>query len=212
MRLEKFIEDMLFYPKPYHYIFIILLLPISILYGILMLIRRLLTPKKEFDIPIISVGNLLIGGVGKTPFIISLSKYYDEVTIISRGYGRKSRGLVEVSKRGKILCNVDDSGDEAMLMATSIPNSSLIVSEDRVEAIEFAINNRAKYIILDDGFNRVNIKKFEILLEPNIIKNYFVIPSGGFREFGFTKKFADITLKEDIDFKRVISYENLTKK
>ena len=201
---------MLFYPKPYHYIFIILLSPLSLLYGTLMLIRRLLTPQKSFNIPIISVGNLVVGGVGKTPFTIALAKKYRDVTIISRGYGRESRGLIEVSRNGEILTSVNKSGDEAMLMAQSLPNASVIVCEDRVKAIEFAKNS--KLIILDDGFNRVNIKKFDILLEPKEINNYFVLPSGGFREFAFTSVFADIVLKEEIDFKRKVTYENLTEK
>jgi len=97
-----------------------------------------------------------------------------------------------------------------MLMAQSLPNASVIVCEDRVKAIEFAKNS--KLIILDDGFNRVNIKKFDILLEPKEINNYFVLPSGGFREFAFSSVFADIVLKEEIDFKRKVTYENLTDK
>jgi tetraacyldisaccharide 4'-kinase len=99
-----------------------------------------------------------------------------------------------------------------MLMAKSLPNSSVIVSEDREIAINLAIKNGAKVIFLDDGFNRVNIKKFDILLFPENIKNFMTFPSGPFREFIFTKKFADLNLVENIDFKRVVTISNQTKR
>ena len=177
-----------------------------------MLLRRLLTFKKSYAIPIISIGNLTVGGSGKTPFVIALAKEYDNATIISRGYGRQSRGFVEVSKKGRILSDVFSSGDEAMLMATSSEKASVIVSEDRKVAINIAIKEGANVIFLDDGFNRVNIKKYEILLFPKTIKNYFTFPSGPFREFFFMKYLADLTLHEDQDFKRVVEVENKTER
>jgi tetraacyldisaccharide 4'-kinase len=177
-----------------------------------MYFRRLITQKKDFDIPIVSVGNLIVGGSGKTPFVITLASRYKDVTIISRGYGRQSNGLIEVSKKGEILTTVEQGGDEPMLMAKSLPYASVIVSEDRHEAIKLAKNQGAKLIILDDGFNRVEIKKFEILLEPETIKNYLPFPAGAFREFWFMKKYADIVVKEGKDFKREVSFEDLTER
>ena len=123
-----------------------------------------LPKKKSFNVPIVSVGNLIVGGSGKTPFVIALASRFKNVAIISRGYGRKSQGLVEVSRNGEILVDVRQSGDEPMLMATSLSQASVIVSEDRHKAIELAREQGAKLIILDDGFNRVEIEKFEILL------------------------------------------------
>ena len=177
-----------------------------------MLIRRVLSIKKSYSIPIISIGNLTVGGSGKTPFVISLASRYENVSIISRGYGRQSRGLVEVSRKGQILTDVLSSGDEPMLMAQSLKSASVIVSEDREEGIDFAIKNGAKLIILDDGFNRVTIKKFEILLFPERISNYLPFPAGAFREFYFSKWFADLNLYEEIDFKREVSFKNETEK
>jgi len=165
--------------------------------------------KKDFGIPMISVGNLIVGGSGKTPFVIALASRFKNVAIISRGYGRKSQGLVEVSQNGEILVDVTQSGDEPMLMASSLSQASVIVSEDRHKAIALAKEKGAKLIILDDGFNRVEIKKFEILLEPQDIKNYLPFPSGAFREFYFNRKYADVIIKEDDDFKRVVSFEDL---
>ena len=175
-----------------------------------MSIRRVITVQKEFDTPIISVGNLIVGGSGKTPFTIALARRYEGVFIISRGYGRQSRGLVWVSDCGEILTTVESSGDEPMLMAQSLPKASVIVSEDRQKAIRVAQTKGAKLIILDDGFNRVDIVKFEILLEPKEIKNPLPFPAGAFREFYFNRYYADICLKEDKDFKRVVSFDNLT--
>ena len=210
--MKQFFEDMFFSPKWYHYIVILLLFPLSILYGIGMFLRRIFTSQNSFSIPIVSVGNLMVGGSGKTPFVIALASRYEGVTIISRGYGRQSQGRIEVSSHGKILTSVQDSGDEAMLMAMSLPDASVIVCEDRAMAIEVAMREGAKLIILDDGFNRVEIKKFEILLESECLPNILPFPSGGLREFYMTRYYADILGKENRDFTRVVEVENATKR
>ena len=203
---------MFFSPKWYHYLLIVLLLPLSVLYGIVMWFRRVLTPKQSFDIPILSVGNLIVGGSGKTPFTITIASTLENVTIISRGYGRKSSGLIEVSREGQILVNVELSGDEPMLMAQSLPNASVIVSEDRQKAIELAKQNGARVIILDDGFNRVEIEKLEILLEPERVKNFLPFPAGPFREFWFSNRYADLIAKEGRDFSRDVTITDPSEK
>ena len=207
--MKAFFEAMFFHPRWYHYGVIIVLSPLSLLYGLVMWVRRVSTIQKDFGLPIISVGNLIVGGAGKTPFVIAIASQLEDVTIISRGYGRLSQGLVEVSHRGKILTNVEQSGDEAMLMAQSLLCASVIVSEDRENAIALAKERGAKVIVLDDGFNRVTIKKFDILLEPSTVHNYLPFPAGGFREFWFSKKYADMVLKEQRDFERVVEIDNL---
>jgi len=205
-------ERLFFKPTLLDWVVIILLAPLSLLFGSVMLLRRILTSKKTYPLPIVSVGNLTVGGSGKTPFVIALASRYEGVTVISRGYGRESRGLIEVSRKGKILTDVYQSGDEPMLMAKSLPHASVIVSEDRDKAIHLALKQGAKRIILDDGFNRVTIKKFEILLFPQNIRNYLTFPAGPFREFIFTKHFADLNLFEECDFKRIVEIENPTEK
>ena len=210
--MTQFFEAMFFSPKWYHYVVMILLFPLSLVYGVCMFLRRVFTSKNHFSIPIISVGNLQVGGTGKTPFLTALALNYEDVTIISRGYGRESTGLVEVSYKGKILVNVKQSGDEPMLIAQSLPNASVIVSEDRIIAIEDAMREGAKIILLDDGFNRVEIEKYEILLEPACMPNTLPLPAGPLREFAWTKGYADLVLKEDQNFKRVVSFENLSEK
>ena len=208
----SFFERLFFKPNLLDWVTIILLSPLSFIYATLMLFRRLFTPKKRYSIPIVSIGNLTVGGSGKTPFVIAVAQKYHNVFIISRGYGRESRGLVEVSQQGEILVEVQHSGDEPMLMAKSLKNASVMVSENRHIAIKKAIEEGAEIIFLDDGFNRVEIKKYEILLFPKTIKNYFSFPSGPFREFFFMKSFADLSLYEERDFKRVVKIKNATKK
>ncbi len=210
--MHTFFETMFFQPRWYHYVVMVLLFPLSIVYGSVMFLRRIFTRKNHFSIPIVSVGNLQVGGSGKTPFVLALASRYKEVTVISRGYGRASVDMIEVSHKGKIVVDVKQSGDEAMLMALSLPHASVIVSEDRNIAIEQAMRAGAKLIVLDDGFNRVDIKKFEILLEPACVPNILPFPAGPLREFYFTKRYADYVAKEERDFKRLVTFENLSEK
>ena len=210
--MVSFFERLFFKPNLFDWVLIFLLSPLSLLYGVIMLFRRVLSSKKKYSIPIISIGNLTVGGSGKTPFVISLAGRYTDVVIISRGYGRESKGLVEVSRKGKILTDVFASGDEPMLMAVSLPNASIIVSENRERAIDMAIEQGAKVIFLDDGFNRVNINKYDILLFPEKIRNYMTFPAGPFREFYLVKGFSNINLYENKEFNRVVKIENKTEK
>ena len=66
--------------------------------------------------------------------------------------------------------------------------------------------------LLDDGFNRVDIEKYEILLEPKEIKNYFPFPAGAFREFWFMNVSADLVVKEEVDYVRQVTLEDLSKR
>ena len=208
----SFFERLFFKPNLLDWVLIFLLSPLSLLYGSIMFFRRVFTSKKSYSIPIVSIGNLTVGGSGKTPFVIALASRYDDVAVISRGYGRESKGLVEVSRKGKILTDVLSSGDEPMLMALSLPKASVIVSENREVAIDLAIKQGSKVIFLDDGFNRVNINKYDILLFPEKIANYMTFPAGPFREFYLSKSFSDINLYENRDFERVVNISNITEK
>ncbi len=211
-RVKQFFERIYFQPRGLDFLWIGVLSPLSVIYGSFMLVRRLVARKKHFSVPIVSVGNLIIGGSGKTPFVIALASCYEKVAVISRGYGRQSSGLVEVSREGKILTDVTQSGDEPMLMAKSLPKASVVVSEEREAAIVLACTNGAEVIILDDGFNRVDLKKLEILLKPASISNVLPFPAGPLREFAFSDRFADMVLQEDRDFKRVVEVDSKGKR
>lgn len=210
MFIKSFFEQVFFAPKWYHYPFIIGFIPFSLMYGSGMWLRRRYSKIVRYKTPIISVGNLIVGGAGKTPFVINLASKYMDVAIISRGYGRQSQGLIEVSRRGKLLVDVNQSGDESMLMALSLPQATVIVSEDRVLAINLAEKIGVKVIILDDGFNQVKIEKFDILLEPYKIENFYTFPSGPFREFFSTRKKADMIVQEGKEFIRKVTVNDAT--
>ena len=173
---------------------------------LIILIKRAMAKEIYFGIPIISVGNIIIGGSGKTPVTIKLASKYEDVCVVLRGYGRNSKGLFVVSLNGKILVDVKTSGDEAMLLANSLEKATIIVSEDRIKAILKAKELGCKIIFLDDGFSKYQIAKFNILLRPkDEPTNIFCLPSGGYREpKGFYAQ-ADIELLEGSDFKRVIT-------
>ena len=210
-KLYLWIEDYLFFPNTFQKIISFLLLPLTFIYMLIILIKRALAKEIEFGIPIISVGNIIVGGSGKTPITIKLASKYENACVILRGYGRDSKGLFVVSSNGKILVDVKISGDEAMLLANSLKNATVIVSENRVKAILKAKELGCKIIFLDDGFSKYQISKFNILLRPkDEPTNIFCLPSGGYREpKGFYAQ-ADIELLEGSDFKRVITIKKDT--
>ena len=200
------IEEYLFFPNSFQKIISFLLLPFTFVYMLIIFTKRAMAKQIEFGIPIISVGNLIVGGSGKTPITIELASKYENVCVILRGYGRASKGLQIVSLEGKILVDVKTSGDEAMLLANSLPKATIIVCEDRIKAILKAKELGCKIIFLDDGFSKYKIAKFNILIRPkDEPTNIFCLPSGGYREpKGFYAQ-ADMELLEEKDFKRVIN-------
>ncbi len=208
-RLYFWVERFLFTPTPAQRLLAFLLYPLSLLYCSVVVLRRTFAKPRAYGLPVISVGNLIVGGSGKTPFTIALAKTLHDVVIVSRGYGRSSKGLVVVSQNGVIMSDVDRSGDEAMLMAKSLPHASVIVSEDRGKGIEKAKAMGAKAVILDDGFSKVTIEKFDILLKPSILfRNRFCLPAGPFREPPSYYRKADLVAVENVDYTRKVHIAN----
>ena len=205
-KLYLWIEDYLFFPNTFQQIIAYFLLPLTFLYMLIILTKRTFAKEIDFGIPVISIGNIIVGGSGKTPITIKLATSYDNVCVILRGYGRASKGLYVVSNKGKILEDISISGDESMLLAKSLPKATIIVSEDRSKAILKAKELGCKIVFLDDGFSKYNIKKFNILLRPkDEPTNFYCLPSGGYREPKGFYSYSDLELKEDRDFKRIIS-------
>ncbi len=165
---------------------------------------------QDFGIDIISVGNLSVGGSGKTPLVTALASRYEDVAIVLRGYGRESRGLVVVSDGNKILCDVKISGDEAMIYAHKLPNVKVIVSENRNNGVLKAKEIGAKILFLDDAYSKHDIKKLDILIDVES-KNLSCLPSGPFRERLWKGKKA-VLIREGIDFKRVVELKNKSDK
>jgi tetraacyldisaccharide 4'-kinase len=209
-KLVFWVEEYLYNPNPAQKFISLLLLPFSWIYCFIMYLRFRSKTAYDFGIDIISIGNLNVGGSGKTPLVTALASRYEYVAIVLRGYGRKSRGLFVVSDGSKILCDVDMSGDEAMIYAHKLPKAIVIVSEDRKIGIAKAIEMGAKIIFLDDAYSKHDIKKLDILIDVKS-KNSFCLPSGAFRERLWKSKEA-VVVKEDIDFKRVVELKNKSDK
>jgi tetraacyldisaccharide 4'-kinase len=150
-------------------------------------------------VPIISVGNITVGGTGKTPFVIWLAKkmlpHYKMIVVISRGYGRKSKGMLDVSD----FREPQKFGDEPCLIAVSVPSLKVIVSEDRKIAVRYAQKKyQADLIILDDAFQHRSVERdvdIVLLNTKEKFKGNFPIPSGTLREFRHNIKRADIIIE-----------------
>jgi len=133
--------------------------------------------------PVISVGNLSVGGSGKTPFIILLGELLKargiKFDVLSRGYGRRTRGVLEVDASGSRL----DFGDEPMLIARRL-NVPVIVGEDRYQAGLAAEKKLGpQFHLLDDGFqHRALARDFDIVLVTAEDARDHLLPGGRLRE------------------------------
>jgi len=175
-----------------------------------MFLRYKSKKSEELGIDVVSIGNLSVGGSGKTPLVTALASRYANAAVVLRGYARESRGLVVVSSGEEILCGVDISGDEAMIYAHKIPKAIVIVSEDRKNGILKAKEMGAEIVFLDDAYSKHDIKKLDILIEVES-KNQSCLPSGPFRERLWRDKEA-LVVKEGRDFKRVVELKNKSDK
>jgi tetraacyldisaccharide 4'-kinase len=144
-----------------------ILLPFSWLYGLAAAARNGafdlgLIPERRAAVPVIAVGNLTAGGTGKTPLVEFITGWLGRrglnVAVVSRGYGRLSRGVVVVSRRGEIRADAFTGGDEPVQIARKFPRASVVVGERRAEAAEKAVAEcGAEVIVLDDAFQHRHI-------------------------------------------------------
>jgi len=167
---------------------------------------------RRLKAPVISVGNLTVGGAGKTPCVAFLARFLRgagyEVAILSRGYKRESRGRVEVSNGKEILCGPNESGDEPFLLAKSCPGARVVVDRDRYAAGKWLEERgRISAFILDDGYQHLRLARdLNLLLidasdPPDQTK---VIPFGRLREPITAMRRADavIVTRSDQPFDR----------
>ncbi|OUT13701.1 tetraacyldisaccharide 4'-kinase [Campylobacter concisus] len=202
--LHAWANEYFFRPNFFQILLAFLLLPLSFIYFLIVIFKKFTARKIDFGIKIISVGNLTLGGSGKTPLCVAIAKNFEGAFIILRGYKRKSKGMQVVARDGKILLDVAASGDEAMIYATSLKNANVIVSEDRKVAIKYAKEHGAKYVLLDDGFSKFDIAKFDILVRPNPEPRLkFCLPSGAYRyPFSFYKFGDFIAIEGQTHFRK----------
>lgn len=113
--------------------------------------------------PCVSVGNLTLGGTGKTPFVEFLARRLRfegrRPAILSRGYGRRTRGLVVVSAGDGPIVSSDEGGDEPVALARALSGVLVIVAERRAEAARRAAELGADVLVLDDGFQHLAVKR-----------------------------------------------------
>ena len=169
---------------------------LSYLYRFIIFIRfwcydKNLFKKFKFSVPIISIGNISVGGTGKTPMTIYLAKILTENkikhVIISRGYKKKIYGTVVVSDgKGDVIKSSKEGGDEPLLMAHVLPKTPIISGERKNLAIDLAIQLfNPKIILLDDGLQshyitkNVDIALFNCLHPQN---KFHLLPYGTLRE------------------------------
>ncbi|MDD5161152.1 MAG: tetraacyldisaccharide 4'-kinase [Sulfuricurvum sp.] len=203
-------ERYLYHPSLIQKILSFLLLPLSWLYCLIAYLRYRRSRPKSMGIPVVSIGNLTVGGSGKTPVVIELAKRYEKPAIVLRGYGRKSRGMVVVKDKSTILCDVIKSGDEAMLYAQSLPNATVIVSEIRERGIAEAVSMGCEVVFLDDGYGKHTIDKLDLVIDVET-PNRFCLPSGAYRERLWSGKCV-VMLYEGKSFKRTVTVKNPTDK
>lgn len=203
-------ERYLYHPSLIQKILAIVLLPLSWIYCLLAYIRYKRSSPKSFGIPIVSIGNLTVGGSGKTPVVMELARLFEKPAIVLRGYGRQSKGMVVVKYKSTILCDVIRSGDEAMLYAESLPNATVIVSEIRERGIAEAMSMGCDVVLLDDGYGKHSIEKLDLVIAVPT-QNPYCLPSGAYRERLWKGKNSMI-LMEKVAFKRSVSVKNPTEK
>jgi len=178
----------------------LLLYPFSLLYALVISIRnwaydRGLFRSTKFDLPVIVVGNLAVGGTGKSPFtefLIRLLKDSYKIATLSRGYGRDTTGFIRVSQSDQ----ASQVGDEPLQFKSKYPEITVAVCEDRVKGVEMLALNH-DVILLDDAFQHraltpglsVLLFEYESLFKPRLL-----LPAGDFRDSFSERHRADVVV------------------
>lgn len=180
-----------------------ILFPFAVLYGFITSIRNFLYDHQilksySFDLPVIAVGNLSVGGTGKTPqieYLIRLLSEHYKVATLSRGYKRKSEGFVLADESS----NAEILGDEPFQFFQKFPNIQVAVDANRKNGIEQLLSqsDNPEIILLDDAFQHRKVKAgFYILLTTynDLFADDFILPTGNLRESRSGAKRANIII------------------
>lgn len=181
----------------------ILLFPFAVIYGIITSFRNLLydwniLKSKSFDVHTICVGNLAVGGTGKTPhveYLIKLLQNEFKIATLSRGYKRKTTGFIHADENSTAL----DIGDEPLQYKTKHPTLDVCVDANRVNGVKkiLSFHEPPKVIILDDAFqHRALNSELKIVVSEysNLFLNDCMLPAGTLRESKNGIKRADIII------------------
>ncbi|MFN5334763.1 MAG: tetraacyldisaccharide 4'-kinase [Bacteroidota bacterium] len=183
--------------------FRLVLLPVAILYGLVVRCRNIMYDKRwlistSFNFPIICVGNLSVGGTGKSPMIEFLTKRLGtkyKLAILSRGYKRKTKGYLLANSKSTAL----DIGDEPMQFYQKFPHIPIAVGEERITAIPQLLQDVSdiQLLLLDDAYQHRAIHPgFSILLTDysDLFTRDFYLPTGNLRDDKSSYKRADIII------------------
>lgn len=183
-----------------------LLYPFSLIYGTILWLRRKcykkgIFPSKTFSTPTICIGNLAVGGTGKTPhteYIINKLQDFN-LAILSRGYKRNTRGALCTCQLTEKEKNAQNLGDEPTQYLRKFPNIPLAVAEKRAEGMELLQKNypNLDLIVLDDAYQHLAVNyNCKILLTPfnHLYVDDCPFPAGRLREFPSAAKHADIII------------------
>jgi tetraacyldisaccharide 4'-kinase len=185
--------------------------PLSLLYRFVVFLRRLLFDRGFFKqhktaVAVISVGNLTVGGTGKTPLVIMLAKRLQakgfRPAVLSRGYGSKASSPVNIVSDGeRILMDGAEAGDEPVLIARAAKGVPVLTGAVRIVTAAAAVEHLgADVLILDDGFQHRQIaRNIDIVLldSANPFGNGFLFPAGPLREPLSALKRADMIVVTD---------------
>lgn len=185
-------------PPKYH-----ILYPLALLYGLAIGIRNALynrgvLPTTEHDVPVICVGNIAVGGTGKTPhvdYLVTLLKKHFRVAVLSRGYLRKSKGFRIVTGMDTVAL----AGDEPLQLAIRHNDITVAVDRDRNHGIREIMNQRpdTEVIIMDDGFQHRTVtpgKSIVLTDWANLYIDDHLMPVGRLREHISNIRRADFVL------------------
>jgi tetraacyldisaccharide 4'-kinase len=181
----------------------VLLLPLALLYGLGVSFRNLMyrmgvLKSVRFDIPVISVGNLAIGGTGKSPHIEYMVRWLDQyidVAVLSRGYGRKTVGYRPVYHIDKAT----DVGDEPLQMKRKFQQIPFAVSESRALGVPELVKNNptTQCVLLDDAFQHLAVTPGLHVMLTEYKRPFFkdwLLPSGRLREWRAAYRRADVII------------------
>ncbi|MDP4284968.1 MAG: tetraacyldisaccharide 4'-kinase [Bacteroidota bacterium] len=180
-----------------------ILFPFSIMYGCIIRLRNLMFDKKilrsaTFNFPVICVGNLAVGGTGKTPmteYILGLFDGKYKPATLSRGYKRKTKGFAIADENTTAI----DIGDEPMQIHEKFPWITVAVAEERVIGIPQLLYEKpeTQVIILDDAFQHREVRAgLNILLTSyqNLFTRDFLLPAGDLRDVRASSKRAQVII------------------
>ncbi len=183
--------------------FRVFLFPFALLYGLIVKLRNWMFDKgwlksSEFGLPLICVGNLAVGGTGKSPmteYLVRILKPHYKIATLSRGYKRKTKGYVLASAASTAI----EIGDEPMQFHLKFPDVPVAVSEERMVGIPQLLHDvpGLQGIILDDAFQHRSVKAgFNILLTEyaNMFKDDLFLPTGDLRDERASYKRANVII------------------